>query len=47
MLTCLYDVLAIPCLDLCALYVYFHVIWLDPCLHMLIFLDLCSSLSMC
>ena len=36
--------LAMPCLDLCF---YFHVIWLDPCLHMLICLDLCSSMFMC
>ena len=27
--------LAIPCLDLCFLCVYFHAIWLDPCLHIL------------
>ena len=32
-----------PCLDLC---VYFHAIWLDPSLHMLICLDSCSSMSM-
>ena len=38
---------AMPCLDLCVLCVYFHAIWLDPCLHMLICLDLCSSMSMC
>ena len=35
--------LAMPCLDLC---VYFHAIWLDPSLHMLICLDSCSSMSM-
>ena len=39
--------LAMPCLDLCVLCVYFHAIWLDPCLHMLICLDSCSSMSMC
>ena len=27
--------------------VYFHAIWLDPSLHMLICLDSCSSMSMC
>ena len=27
--------------------VYFHAIWLDPSLHVLICLDLCSSMSMC
>ena len=27
--------------------VYFHVIWLDPSLHMLICLDSCPSMSMC
>ena len=39
--------LAMPCLDLRVLCVYFHAIWLDPCLHMLICLDSCSSMSMC
>ena len=39
--------LAMPYLDLCVLFVYFHTIWLDPCLHMLICLDPCSSMSMC
>ena len=39
--------LAMPCLDLCVLCVYFHAIWLDPCLHMLICLDPYSSMSMC
>ena len=38
--------LAMPYLDLC-LYVYFHAIWLDPCLHMLICLDSYSSMFMC
>ena len=39
--------LAMPCLDLCALCVYFHVIWLDHCLHMLMCLDLCSQHDLC
>ena len=39
--------LAMPCLDLCILCVYIHAIWLDPCLHMLICLDSCSSTFMC
>ena len=39
--------LAMPCLDLCVLCVCFHAIWLDPCLHMLICLDSCPSMSMC
>ena len=39
--------LAMPCLDLCVLCIYFHAIWLDPCLHMLICLDSCSSMIMC
>ena len=34
--------LAMPCLDLCVSYIYFHDIWLDPCLHMHICLDSCS-----
>ena len=38
--------LAMPYLDLCVC-VYFHAIWLDPCLHMLICLDSCSSMFMC
>ena len=47
MLTCLYDVLAMPCSDLCV-YAYFcHAIVLDPCLHMLICLDSCSFMFMC
>ena len=48
--TCSYAcmmLLAMPCLDLCVLCVYFRAIWLDPCLHMLICLDSCSSMSMC
>ena len=39
--------LDMPCLDLCVLCVYFHAIWSDPCLHMLICLDSCSSMSLC
>ena len=49
-ITCSHDctlLSAMPYLDLCVLRVYFHVIWLDPCLHMLICLDSCSSMSMC
>ena len=39
---------AMPCSDLCVLCVYFHAIWLDPCLHMLyaIFQSL-SSHALC
>ena len=33
--------LPMPCLDLC-LYVYFHTLWLDPCLHMLVCSNSCS-----
>ena len=50
MLTCLHAcmmLLAVPCLDLCVLCVYFHAIWLDPCLHIIICLDSCSSMFMC
>ena len=36
--------LAMPCLYLC---VYFHAIWLDPCLHILICLDPCFHMPMC
>ena len=39
--------LVMPWLDLCALCVYFHAIWLYPCLHMHICLDSCSSKFMC
>ena len=39
--------MVMPCLDLCVLCVYFHAIWLDPCLHMLICLDSWSSMIMC
>ena len=39
--------MVMPCLDLCVLCIYFHAIWLDPCLHMLICLDSCPSMSMC
>ena len=39
--------MVMPCLDLCVLCIYFHAIWLDPCLHMLICLDSCSSMIMC
>ena len=47
MLTCSYDVIGYALLGSMYLYVYFHTIWLDPCLHMLICLDPCSSMSMC
>ena len=47
MFTCLYDVVGYALLGSMYLCVYFHAIWLDPCLYMLICLDLCSSMSMC
>ena len=47
MLTCLYDIVGHALLKSMCLCVYFHDIWLDPCLHMLIFLDSCSSMFMC
>ena len=47
MLTCLYDVVGYALLRPMCLYFYFHAIWLDPCLHMLICLDSCSSMFMC
>ena len=48
MLTCLYDVIGYALLGSICLCVYFHAIWLDPCLHMLTCLDqvlpcLCAS----
>ena len=45
-LTCLYDVVSYALLGSICLCVYFNAIWLDPCLHMLICLDLCSSMFM-
>ena len=39
MLTCLYDVVGYALLGSMYLCVYFHALWLDPCLHMLICLD--------
>ena len=47
MLTCLYDVVGYALLGSMYLCVYFHDIWLDPCLHMLICLVSCSSMFMC
>ena len=47
MLTCLYDVVGYALLGSMCLCVYFHAIWLDTCLHMLICLDSCSSMFMC
>ena len=38
MLTCLYDVVGYALLRPMCLCVYFHAIWFDPCLHMLIFI---------
>ena len=46
MLTCLYDIIGYDLLGSMYLCVYFHAIWLDPCLYMLICLDPCSSMSM-
>ena len=45
MLTCLYDVVGYALLGSMCLRVYFHVICLDPCLHMLVCLDLRSSIA--
>ena len=47
MLTCLYDVICYALLRSMYLCVYFHAIWLGPCLHMLVCLDPCSSMSIC
>ena len=47
MLTCLYDVVGYALIGSMYLCVYFHAIWLDHCLHMVICLDPCSSMSMC
>ena len=47
MLTCLYDVVGYALLGSMCLCVYFHVIWLDPCLHVHICLDLCFHMLMC
>ena len=44
--TCLYDVVGYALLGSICLCVYFHAIWLDPCLHMLICLDPCSFMFM-
>ena len=41
--TCLYDVIGYDMLGSMCQCVYFHAIWLDPCLHMFVCLDLCSS----
>ena len=46
MLTCLCDVVGFALLGFMCLCVYFHAIWLDPCFHMLICLDSCSSMLM-
>ena len=47
MFTCSYDVIGYALLGYMYLCVYFHAIWLDPCFHMLICLDPCSSFSTC
>ena len=47
MLTCLYNVVGYALLGSMCLCVYFHAIWLDHCLHMLICLDPSSSMSIC
>ena len=47
MLTCLYDVVGDALHGSMCLCVYFHVIWLDPCHHMIVCLDLCSSMFLC
>ena len=47
MLTCLYDVVGYALLGSMYLCIYFHDIWLGPCLHTLVCLDSCSSMSMC
>ena len=43
----LVDVVGYALLGSIGLCVYFHAIWLDPHLHMLLCLDPCSSMSMC
>ena len=47
MLTRLYDVVGYALLGSMCLCVYFHVIWLDPCLHVRICLDLCFHMLVC
>ena len=47
MLICLYDVVGYVLLGSMCFMCLFHAIWLDPCHHMLIHLDPCSSMSMC
>ena len=47
MLTCLYDIFDCALFGSMCLCVHFHVVWLDPCLRMLIGLDSCSSMFMC
>ena len=47
MLTCLCDVVGYALFGSMCLCVYFHDIWLDSCLCMLICLDPCSSMFMC
>ena len=42
MLTCLYDVIGYALLGSMCLCVYFHALWLDPCLHMLVCSNSCS-----
>ena len=47
MLTCLYDVVGYALPGSMCLYFYFHAIWLDPCFHMPMCLDLCSLHTLC
>ena len=47
MLTCLYNVVGYALLGSMCLCVYFHDIWLDPCIHTHICLVSCSSMPMC
>ena len=47
MLICLYDVVGYALLGYMCFYVFFHAIWLDPCLYIVICLDPCSSMPMC
>ena len=47
MLTYLYDVVSYALLGSMCSCMYFHAIWLDRGLHMLICLDSCSSMFMC
>ena len=42
MLTCLYDIVGYALLGSMHLCVYFHAIWLDPCFHMPMCLNLYS-----